>query len=357
MKTIIITLLITSTIIKLSAQDLTEITFDKFNHNFGEVKEENGPVSIDFKYTVTGKNDFVIEKVEASCGCTSPAYTKENVKPGKTGYIRATYDTKNKEGAFNETLTVTGNIKGKIVLTIMGSVSPRPRTILDDYPAVMGQLRFKVNHVVLGEVNRNSYDTGYLYLLNSSPKTITIKYITTPEHIKCTQTPIIIQPNEKKTIEVFYSSYLKKDLGYSFDRILLVTDDAGYEEKEFVVVANIIQEYNNFSEEELKNAPKIEFKKTTHDFGDLKEGSVVNVEFEFKNIGKDQLVIYETKTNCGCTATTLNKLRFMPGESSVIRVTLNTKGKSGYIQQSVDVKTNDPNNPEVFLILNAKVIK
>jgi len=341
----------------LRAQQNTEIQFDKYNHNFGEIKEENGPVGIEFKFTNTGKHDFLIEKVDVSCGCTAPAYTREAVKPGKTGFIRATYDTKNKDGDFVETLTISGNLNAKIQLKIMGKVVPRPRTALDDYPAAMGSLRFKVNHVVMGDVTRNSYDTGYIYLLNSGSKTITIKNITAPEHIRTTQTPIIIQPNEKKTIEVFFSAYHKKELGYSFDRIYLITDDAAYEDKEIIVVANIVNNYMEMNDEDLKNAPKIEFKSTTHNFGVLKQGSIVFTEFEFTNSGKDQLVIYDTKTNCGCTASTLNKMKFNPGESSVIKVTLDTKGKDGYIQQSVNVKTNDPSNPEVFLILNAKVEK
>jgi len=347
-------LLVTFTLI---AQQNTELQFEKYNHNFGEIKEENGPVGVDFKFTNTGKYDFIIEKVDVSCGCTAPAYTKEAVKPGKTGYVRATYDTKNKDGEFTETLTISGNLNAKIQLKIMGSVIPRPRTVLDDYPASMGSLRFKVNHVVMGDINRNSYDTGYIHLLNNSDKTITISQITVPEHIRTSQTPIKIQPNEKKTIEVFFSTYLKTELGYSFDRIYLVTDDATYPDKEIIVVANIVNNYMEMDEEQLKNAPRIEFKTTSHNFGTLKQGSIVNTEFEFTNSGKDQLVIYDTKTNCGCTATTLNKMKFNPGESSIIRVTLDTKGKDGYIQQSVNVKTNDPNNPEVFLIVNAKVQK
>lgn len=339
------------------SQDMTEILFEKVLHNFGDIREENGPVSYDFKFTNTGKADFIISDLKASCGCTTPAYSKDPVKPGKTGFIRVTYDPTNKDGGFNETVTVFANSKTKYQVSIIGNVIPRPRSILDDYPTVMGALRFKVHHVSLGEIKRNSYDTGFIYAYNPTDKAITIKYISTPEHIRCEQTPIVIKPKEKRTIMVFYSTLLQQNLGYNFDRIQLVTDDESYPEKEFIVVANVINNYVEMTEDQLANAPKIEFDKKVHDFGTLKQGQVVTTEFKFTNKGKDQLVIYDTKTNCGCTASTLNQMRFEPGESSIIKVTLDTKGKSGYIQQSVTVKTNDPNNPEVVLLLNARVEK
>ncbi|NLJ06979.1 MAG: DUF1573 domain-containing protein [Sphingobacteriales bacterium] len=357
MKSLIILTTLTIFSIGVFAQELTEVQFEKVLHNFGDIREENGPVSYDFRFTNVGKADFIISDLKASCGCTSPAYSKEPVKPGKTGFIRVTYDPTNKEGGFNETVTVTSNSKTKYQVSILGNVIPRPRTLLDDYPTVMGALRFKVHHVVMGEINRNSFDTGYIYAYNNSDKAVTIKYVSTPEHIRCDPTPIVIQPKEKKTIQVFYSTYIQQNLGYNFDRIQLVTDDAAYPEKEFIVVANVVNNYIQMTEEQLANAPKIEFDKKVHDFGTVKQGQILTTEFTFSNKGKDQLVIYDTKTNCGCTASTLNKMRFDPGESSIIKVTLDTKGKSGYIQQSVTVKTNDPNNPEVVLLLNARVEK
>jgi hypothetical protein len=60
--------------------------------------------------------------VQASCGCTTPAWTKEPVMPGGQGFIKATYNAA-AAGAFNKTVTVTANIEtGFIQLTIKGEV-------------------------------------------------------------------------------------------------------------------------------------------------------------------------------------------------------------------------------------------
>jgi len=339
----------------LHSQEQAMIEFEKVTHDFGTINETDGAVYYEFKFINRGKVPFEITKIEPSCGCTTPDYSKEPVKGGKSGYVRVTFDPTNKEGGFNESVVIESNAKGKLYLTITGIVNPRPRTFLDDYPVVMGNLRFKVHHVVMGEVFRNSIDTGFIYAYNAGSKTIKISGFTTPDHIRGEITPIIIQPNESKSIQVYFSSYIYQNLGYNFDRIHMITDDANMPEKEFVVVANVVNNYSEMKEEDLKNAPKIEFEKSVHDFGTVNQGQVLTTEFKYKNTGKDQLVIYDTKSSCGCTATTMGKTRVEPGEESVIKVVYNTKGKKGPSSEAITVKTNDPNQPEFYLYIKADV--
>jgi hypothetical protein len=338
----------------------TQTTVVKFNntvHDFGEVREENGPVTYEFSFQNVGQEPFVISKVETSCNCTTPSYSKEPVKPGKMGFIKASFDPKNTTGEFNKTITVTGNTnQGLLNLTLKGVTVPRPRTILDDFPAEMGSLRFPVNHFLIGDIGTDQLDTGYIKVYNQSNKKVRLLSIKAPDHIWTKVLPITLDP--KKTIEIpfMYSAYRKNDLGYVFDRIQLVTDDDVLPEKELVIVANIQKVYNKFSPEQMKNAPKIVFDTLEHDFGTIRDGDVVNYEFKFKNAGKDILVIYDVKSSCGCTATTLGKEKLASGESSVIKVQFNSKGKNGLNEKTVTVSSNDPNNSEVFLTIKSMVV-
>ncbi|MBT3302535.1 MAG: DUF1573 domain-containing protein [Bacteroidetes bacterium] len=355
MKTISLLLSIIALSIVVNAQKTTTIEFEKLTHDYGTIHEEKGPVSYDFIFHNTGKEKYIITKVDASCGCTTPAYSEEPVKAGKIGFVRATYDPANLRGKFSKTITVIGNSNSKIVLTIEGNVIPRPRSELDDYPALMGGLRFKVNHVVLGEVFENEIDTGLIEVYNFGKTDITISSMRLPDCLRTEYTPIVLKAGEKRKIEVYFSAYIKEDLGYVFERMQLQTDDPLMPEKELIVVANIIKNIKILSEEELKNTGSIQFDKKEVDFKKIKHGDVKFTEFKFMNTGTDQLVIYDTKTDCGCTATTLGKMRYEPGEEGLIKVTFNSKGKNGSVQQSITVTTNDPNNPEVFLLLRANV--
>lgn len=103
--------------------DAAVFSWENTTHDFGKVKQGT-PVTHEFKFTNTGKVPLVITNVQASCGCTTPAWTKEPVMPGGQGFIKATYNAAS-AGAFNKTVTVTANIDaGFLQLTIKGEVVP-----------------------------------------------------------------------------------------------------------------------------------------------------------------------------------------------------------------------------------------
>ncbi|MCL1933681.1 MAG: DUF1573 domain-containing protein [Candidatus Azobacteroides sp.] len=98
------------------------IAFDKYKHDFGTIRESDGKVSTVFTFTNLGDSPLIISKVEASCGCTTPEWTREPVAPGGQGYIKATYDPTNRIYFFERSLTVYSNGNpSKIVLSIQGT--------------------------------------------------------------------------------------------------------------------------------------------------------------------------------------------------------------------------------------------
>ena len=108
------------------SQSVPKAQFKKNTHDFGTIKEEIGSVTTEFEFTNTGKSPLLIQRVSASCGCTTPSYTNEPVLPGKTGKITAKYSTVARPGAFNKTITVYTNVPDTVyVLTIKGDVTPK----------------------------------------------------------------------------------------------------------------------------------------------------------------------------------------------------------------------------------------
>ena len=101
------------------------MTFEKTTHEFGDVKETGGPISYDFKFKNTGDQPIVISNVQASCGCTTPDWTKTPVAPGQSGMIKAQYNPLGRPGHFNKSLTITSNaIEATTMLYIKGNVVP-----------------------------------------------------------------------------------------------------------------------------------------------------------------------------------------------------------------------------------------
>lgn len=109
-----------------SVGDFAVLTFDKSEHDFGEI-EEGTPVETVFTYTNTGKTPLVISDIKSTCGCTVPKdWSKEPLAPGATDKFTVKYNGKGKNN-ITKTVTVTANTeKGKEAVKIKAFVKPDP---------------------------------------------------------------------------------------------------------------------------------------------------------------------------------------------------------------------------------------
>ncbi|MBQ0085147.1 MAG: DUF1573 domain-containing protein [Prevotella sp.] len=91
---------------------------------------------------------------------------------------------------------------------------------------------------------------------------------------------------------------------------------------------------------------KIQFDKTTHDFGEFSEATPVKTcTFTFTNVGNEPLVINQAVASCGCTVPEYSKEAVQPGEKGTITVTYNGRGKyPGHFKKSITIRSNSKNN-------------
>lgn len=100
-----------------------EVKFESETHDFGSIPQGT-PASYTFVVKNTGKSPLIITSASASCGCTTPEWTKEPIKPGKTGYVKATYNAAS-PGPFTKSVTVMSNAKNStVILYLKGDVKP-----------------------------------------------------------------------------------------------------------------------------------------------------------------------------------------------------------------------------------------
>ena len=103
-----------------------QIKFSETLHDFGNIKEDGGPVTTEFTFTNEGKEPLVITSARAECGCTRPEYPKDEIAPGATGTIKVTYNPLGRPGGFTKVVTVRCNGNpGKVNLKIRGTVLPK----------------------------------------------------------------------------------------------------------------------------------------------------------------------------------------------------------------------------------------
>lgn len=83
------------------------ITWKAESVDVGEIPQGT-PKTIEFEFKNNTDKDVLITNVKPTCGCTAADYTKTPVAPGKTGYVKATYNAA-AAGAFTKSITVTTN--------------------------------------------------------------------------------------------------------------------------------------------------------------------------------------------------------------------------------------------------------
>jgi hypothetical protein len=87
-----------------------EFKFEKETYDFGKIPTTK-PVSVEFKFTNAGDEPLIISKVETTCGCTVPTYTKTPLKKGEAGVINVTYTPTSAALPFSKSITITSNAK------------------------------------------------------------------------------------------------------------------------------------------------------------------------------------------------------------------------------------------------------
>ena len=102
--------------------DMPKIELSQDFFDFGEMNQKES-VSTEFVIKNTGDAPLLIRSAKGSCGCTVPEWPKEPVAVGEEAVVKVTFNSGNKKGKQNKTVTlVTNAIPSTKVLTIKGTV-------------------------------------------------------------------------------------------------------------------------------------------------------------------------------------------------------------------------------------------
>lgn len=114
----------------------SKISFSAEEHDFGQ-KPTGTPVSHKFEFTNIGNKPLVLTAVKASCGCTSPSWSKEPIMPGQKGTVEAQYNMA-REGKFRKSVTVQTADGESIVLYISGEAVAK-KSVEEAKPSFFGK--------------------------------------------------------------------------------------------------------------------------------------------------------------------------------------------------------------------------
>jgi hypothetical protein len=330
----------------------TKIKFEETTHDFGNVKRGD-PTEHTFSFTNVSDEEITLKRVKASCGCTTPSWTRDPIAPGETGDIAVKYNSY-RVGRFTKSITVTyDSVERPIILYIKGMVETPPPSDEEVYKVPQGGLSFDKVMYNIGSINTDQTREFSFMVKNNSPKPITFQdQVDGPEFLTTVVKSASLLPGEKTEITVTFDGSSIQETKAINEKVTLHTDDAGGEAKVLTIAGRVNKVY---SQEELDALPRIEFVQTEYKGQTVIEGEKLTVNYQFKNTGGSDLVIESVRASCGCTATSPKDKVVPAGGSSEITATFDSRGRIGKQRKTITVRSNDPKNPNMILRLEADV--
>lgn len=328
-----------------SAALAPQITFTKTSHDFGTFPEERGKVTCTFTFKNTGKSDLVLQKVRASCGCTTPNWTKTPIAPGDTGFVTATYNASGRPGAFNKTITVTSNAEANQRLTIKGEVIPKVKTPEEEYPSNIGDFRLKTMNVYMRTIEYPTSKTEKIQVMNNSDKEAVITFANAPKYLTLKANPEKLEPKGKGTIEVTFNSEAANDWGEILPTFDVAINGNIEKNKKVTVHATIRENFANMTAEDKANAPVLSVS-TSNDLGAIEKGAKKKFALTVTNNGKSELLIHKVKTNNdNAKVVSWPTKAIKPGKKADIEFLITAgNSKPGDFNYRATIICNDPNN-------------
>ncbi len=214
-----------------------------------------------------------------------------------------------------------------------------------------GNLWFNSLRLDFPDITNTRISTDTIPVYNAWGQPMELSFNNLPEYVSARIIPPSLQPKEEGKIILTFDPVKKGTYGPVYENLWLMTNDTNQAQKRLILNPNIREDFSTLTEQQLADAPHIQFEKETYRFDSVTSGSKVVYDFIFSNVGKSDLIIRNVKAGCGCTATNPEKTLLKPGESSKIGIVFDTSGLTGNQHKSVTVIANDPKKPVTTLII------
>lgn len=304
----------------------------------------------------TGTQPVIITRVTPMTSLLKADWPKSPLLPGKSCDIKITFIPMQLLENFNMRILVYSNVNpARKELILTGNLVDNPSKPELLYKYNMNGLKFKNNNINFKKVYTWQVATDTLEYYNTLKDAVSLGVIYKSNHLQATFEPAQVAPGKKGKIIVTFDAPKANDYGYVYESLILSVNGSKEYSNRLSVTAELSEDFSKLSPKDKANAPIAQFDKKECNFGEIKQGEKTSCDFTLTNAGKSILFIRKTKASCGCTAVTLGQKEIQPGQSTTIRATFDSTGKSGRQYKSITVITNDPSQPENTLTISGNV--
>ena len=314
------------------------------------------PVTVKFELTNKG-NELNIDQVRVSCGCTTVDYPRQTIHRGDPFTVTATYDAR-QLGHFEKEVALFCNSSTKpFYLKMRGVVVEEANDFTGNFSYKVGGLMVDKNDVEFDDVNRGDYPVQLIHIRNNTAETVSPVIMHLPSYITATVSPTHIAPGKTGVASLKLDSRKLRDLGLTQTSVFLgkKPGEKVSLDKEISVSAVLLPDFDNMSETQLANAPKINLSETTLDLGSFGDKSSKSGIIFIDNTGRSELDIRSMQMFTSGMSVKLNKSKLKPGEQAKLKITVNKKLlRSARSKPRVLMITNDPTQPKVVVKVKVK---
>ena len=339
-------------------QESASIKFDTQNWNFGDVEESGGNVTHIFTFTNISQRPVVVLDVSASCGCTSPSFSRKPVMPGAKGEISVVFDPINRPGKFSKGVSVRLSSNERVSLNIEGNVIPRERSVDELYPFEVGAgLRLDSNFHAFSYLGRGDEAKATIVIYNTSDKDASIELRPTKSSgLLRVEAPQRVKTQALDKITLTYKVEEGSDRYGMLDDVFSVVVNG--KESRTLISTHAIAVDKFLPIVDDMTAPSCELSKNFIKFGELKHGSrIEDSSVELVNDGEVELVVRAVEWKSSvltCSLKAGDKLK--AGEKRKIRFAYDSSTSDyGVWVDRVSIITNDPERPMLTLRITAIV--
>ena len=121
----------------------------------------------------------------------------------------------------------------------------------------------------------------------------------------------------------------------------------------FIFIAQILPIHSTSTIALAGSGPSIYFPEDSWDFGEITPDELPTHIFKLENIGDEVLIIKEAKVSCGsCIDPLISTKELNPGDSTELKITVNSLDMIGRFTKRIYVESNDPVNPRAVITVS-----
>ena len=337
------------------------LRFETDKWDFGKVAEDGGKVEHLFNYTNNLSMPVVILEIRSGCGCTTPEYSRKPIKPGEQGSVKIIFDPMNRPGHFSKSVMVTTSAsKQPLRLTVQGEVTPRQKSVEEQYPFDIGDgLRLSANFHAFAYVGRGEMIEERIGWINTSEIDLNVRFLPRQSSGFCrVEGAGQMAAGDSGEITLIYNIPENSTRYGTLNDIYDIEVNGWVMRTMLSAQAIAVDKYVSDSDD--ISVPVVQLSKNFIKFAEVKRSTtVVNQDLEIANEGETDLIIRAVEwSNKALECSLQAGDRIRPDEKKRIRLVLDTSDCDyGVWVDRLRVITNDQKHPMRTVRVTAIVVE